>query len=305
LKNLKSNLSVGRVEGNVISIDCDKDDDVARSFATADTPQPSLALVPMSRLQRRVTPSPPLQTSFASASISPRSTTPLKHHDSATPKVTQSRKVDSSSKVIIEVSLDDSDADDEDMIVDDQPASRRAVSTSVRSDNIQNRCIFYTYTFWHNHIICTLAHCFLHEFQTIYNTAKKSIFHCYICRHKPTVPLAESRSNAGRNNSHVEKSKNSPQPVPNMHQADGILPFQSTSQISDVAARLFGFRFQRPTVDEVRPKPSVRVDVEQVSISSTLYLCLFCTKTLFAAFLLLQFGVAIFLANEYRRKSCS
>ncbi len=165
LKNLKSNLSTGQVEGDVISIDCDKDDDVARSFTTADIPQPSLALVPMSRLQRQgTTTPPPLQTSFPSASTSsPRSASPSKHHDSATPKVTQPRKADSSSKVITEVSLVDSDADDEDMIVDDRPASRTAVSTSVRSDNIQNRCIFYTYIFcMYPIIILKFSYCLLH-----------------------------------------------------------------------------------------------------------------------------------------------
>jgi len=53
-----------------------------------------------------------------------------------------------------------------------------------------------------------------------------------------------------------------------------------------------------------KPVRSMLVKVTTVSVNFiNILFAPFCTKELFAAFLKLQFGFAIFLAREYRRKS--
>ena len=135
LKNLKPNSSAGQILGDVINIDNDQDETAIQSFATAEKSKPSLILVPMSSLQSRVTPTSPKDT------FSPSNT-----HNTATPKITQPLKADAPSKVIEEVTLDDSD-DDEVMVVDAQPAIATAASVSAQSDRSQTRCKLDFYLF--------------------------------------------------------------------------------------------------------------------------------------------------------------
>ena len=144
LKNLKPNSSAGQILGDVINIDNDQDETVVQSSAAAEKSKPSLILVPMSSLQSRVTPTPPKDTFSLSNT-----------HNTATPKVKQPLKADAPSKVIAEVTLDDSD-DDEVMVVDTQPASATAASVSAQSDSRQTRCKLDCYLFWHDQIFVTV-----------------------------------------------------------------------------------------------------------------------------------------------------